>query len=202
MNSKLPSSFLYSYTMNARFQRSTGQGSLHSKMSATISSNNPSIASRLFSPSVTGRNSNIQIHQHLGKTIHLVCKTLDNTKHRNPSERCMERFFILYKELENFCRELKYGALEGLCDCVFPGLYRLLDTKVTICFRRLLLQIEREIPRCWLKCYQEFSDLSPCQCPVSSRATLRWNKKCSSTRVHAITISQSSFLNFLEAVGL
>ena len=201
MSSKLPFSFLYSYTMNARFQRSIGQGSLHSKMSKKISSN-PSIASRLFSRSVTGRNLNIQIHQHFSKTIHLVWKTLDNTKRRNPSERCMERFFILYEELENFCRELKYSALEGLRDCVFPGLCRLLDTKVTICFRRPLLQIERDFPRCWLKWYQEFFDLSPCECRVSSTAVLRWNKKCSSTCVHAITISQSSFMNFLEAIGL
>ena len=141
LNSKLLSSFLYSYTMNARFQRSTGQGSLHSKVSAKISSNNPSIVSRLFFRSVTGRNLNIQIHQHFGKNIHLVWKTLDNTTHRNPSERCMERFFILYEEHENFCRELKYGALEGRCDCVFPGLYRLLDTKVSICFRLPLLQM-------------------------------------------------------------
>ena len=185
--------------MNARFHRSTGQGSLHSKMSTTISSNNPSIFSRLFSRSVTGRNLNIQIHQHFSKTIHLVWKTLDKSPN-NPSERCMERYFILYEELENFCRQLKYGALEGLCDCVFPGLYKLLGTKVTICFRRPLLQIERDIPTCWLKCYQEFSELSPCECPVSSSAVLGWKKKCSSTCVHAITMSPLT--NLLDAAGL
>ena len=41
----------------------------------------------------------------------------------------MERYFIIYEEVENFCRELKYGTLEGLCDCVYPGLYRFLDKK-------------------------------------------------------------------------
>jgi len=127
--------------MNAHFQRSTGQGRIHSKTSTTISSNNP-IVSRLFSRSITGRNLNIKIHQHFGKTIHLVWKPLDKSPN-NPSERCMERYFSLYEEIENFCWELKYGTLEGLCDCVFPGLYKLLDTKVTICFRRPLLQIER-----------------------------------------------------------
>ena len=156
--------------MNARFQRSRGQGSLHSKMSTTISSNNPSIVLRLFSRSITGQNLNIKIHQHFGKTIHLVRKTLDknlsNTTYHNPSERCMKSYFILYEELETFCRELKYGALQGLCDCVFPGLYRFLD-KITICFRRPLLLIEKDIPRCWIKCYQELLNLSPCKCPVS-----------------------------------
>jgi len=164
--------------MNTRFQRSTGRGSLHSKMTTAVSSNNPSIVSRLFSRSITGRNLDIKIHQHFGKRIHLVWKTLDkshsNTTYRNPPERCMERYFILYKELENFCRELNYGALEGLCDCVFPGLYRFMDRKVNICFRWPTLQIEKDNPRCWIKCCQELN-LSPCKCPVSSRARLSWN---------------------------
>jgi len=182
--------------MNARFRRSTGQGSLHSKMSTAISSDNSSIVSRLFSRSVTGQNLNIQIHQHFAKSIHLIWKTHDKDPN-NPSERCMERFFLLYEELENFCGELKYGALEGLCDCVFPGLYRLLGTKVTICFRRPVLQTERDFPRCWLKCYQEFSQHSPCECPVSSSELLQWKWKCSSTCVHAIHPPPDNYLAFV-----
>ena len=115
--------------MNARFRRSAGQGSLHSNVSTAISSNNSSIVSRLFSRSVTGQNLHIQIHQHFAKSLHLIWKT--HATHPNiPSESCIERYFLLYEEVETFCRELKFGALEGLCNCVFPVLYRLLGTKL------------------------------------------------------------------------
>ena len=114
----------------------------------------------------------------------------------------MERYFFLYKELETFCRGLKFGAMEGLCDCVFMRLYRFLEGKADICFKRPILQSEINIPRSLLTFYQEDLNLSPCNCPVSSSHWLEWDKKCSSACVHEVVMPLTLSHNILESVGL
>ena len=150
--------------MNISFHRSNGQGNLHSKMTNRIFSNSPSIVSRLISLSIIGQSLNVKVYQHYGVRLHVVWRT---HKYGDSSERCMERYFFLYEELETFCRGLKSGALEGLYDCVFLGIYRFREGKVDICFKRPILQSEINIQSCLLKCYQEDLNLSPCKCPVS-----------------------------------
>jgi len=178
-------SILFSCDMNTFFHRSNGQGNLHSKMTNRIFSNGPSIVSRLISRSITGQSLNLKVHEHYGLRLHLVWRT---HKHDDSSERCMERYFFLYEELETFCRGLKFGAMEGLCDCVFMGLYRFLEGKADICFKRPILHSEINIPRSLLKCYQEDLSLSPCNCPVSSSHWLECDKKCSSTCVRVVVM--------------
>ena len=35
----------------------------------------------------------------------------------------MERFLLMYDDVERFCTQLKTGALEGLCTCVSEGFF-------------------------------------------------------------------------------
>jgi len=137
-----------------------------------VFSNSSSIVSRLISRSITEQSLKINVHQHFGLKLHLVWRT---HRYDDSPERCKERCFLIYEELETFCKELKYGARVGLCDCVFIGVHWFLKGKVDICLKRPILQSELEIPRFWLKCYQECLSKSLCRCPVTSSHWLEWN---------------------------
>jgi hypothetical protein len=83
----------------------------------------------------------------------------------------------MYEDVEKFCAELKGGALEGPCDCVCEGVVQLLEEKVELCFRRppLKSELDRSIPKSWIRTVQECEKLSPCHCPVSSLYALAWD---------------------------
>jgi len=146
----------------ANVTRSTGQGNLFSR----VQSYSPSIVIGLHSRALTERSLNINVHQHLGYSLHLVWNT---TKTCVTSERGVERRFLMYEDVESFCTELVNGGAQGLCDCVGEGV---LPDKADICFRAHTLSqkgILSDISKSWLKDLQESRrDKYWCTCCVKS----------------------------------
>ena len=84
-------------------------------MSHRVSTESSSFVTRLVSRSLTERGLQIRVPQHVRYELHLVWR---GTGKHVSSERCIERVFLMYDDVERFCTELKNGALEGLCTCV------------------------------------------------------------------------------------
>ena len=90
---------------------SVGQAN-YSTASKSITSKNTSIIHRLTSRQLTAQG--LQIH--IGFLVHLVWYV--NKPNNIKVKRCWERVFTQYRDLHNFCKDLKDGAFEGLCNCV------------------------------------------------------------------------------------
>ena len=102
---------------------------------------------------------------------------MENTQTISDPRWCIKRSFLWSEDLVKFCTELENGALVGLCDGVSEGLARLLQEKAEICFRRPLIQSQRDLflPKWWIKELQELEGSYRCTCRVSSLYTLFWN---------------------------
>jgi len=111
--------------------RSVGQANFFSKSSHTIASNGSSIVHKLASRSLTENGLQIHVHQHAGFKLHLVWHVFD--KRNNTSVKCFERIFPDFNALYDFCKHLKNGAFEGLCDCVCSRFFEWMDDKINSC---------------------------------------------------------------------
>ena len=80
---------------------------------------------------LTGHSLKIHIHQHIGIQLHLVWKVNDHNDYM--SIRCSEREFTRYGDLLEFCKGLKNGAFEGLCDCVYAHFLEFMKDKIEPC---------------------------------------------------------------------
>jgi hypothetical protein len=94
----------------------TGQGSVFARVHIR-STPGASIVSRLHSRSITGRNLHIQVHQHFGRRLHLLWEYGSTGR----QEVCAGRIFEMTDELYAFCKQIKEGGIERLCDCVLKG---------------------------------------------------------------------------------
>ena len=106
--------------------RSSGQG----KFSSKLNQDGTSIVKRLASRSLTGRGLQIHIHQHVGYRLHLVWDTTSSGKE---TSRCIERRFLMYEDVSDFCENLMSKAFEGMCDCVCMHVSEWLKDKVESC---------------------------------------------------------------------
>ena len=86
--------------------RSLGQANYRWK----ADSSGTSILRRLASRSLAGQSLGIRIHQHLGFQLHMVWHTVDSNNYK--SLRCIERVFLKYKDIHDFCMELKMEHLK------------------------------------------------------------------------------------------
>jgi len=111
--------------------RSVGQADFFSLSSLSINSTGTSIVRRLASRSVTGNGLGIHVHQHAGFKLHLVWHVFD--KHKNKSVKCFEIIFPELNDLYDFCKHLKDGAFQGLCDCVCDHFMEWMDDKINSC---------------------------------------------------------------------
>jgi hypothetical protein len=119
--------------MKTNLQKSFGQGHQSSKLEHNIFKNNSSsIVSRLHSRTLTGRNLQIQIHQHFGYRLHMVWKTKNQ---KQSSERYLQRMITMTNEMDKFLQELISGGSENLCNCVGEKFPEILEGKVEKCFR-------------------------------------------------------------------
>jgi len=107
--------------------RSVGQAIYRSK----ADSSRTSIVQRLASRTLAGQSLGIRIHQHIGFQLHLVWHIADSNNYK--SLRCIERVFLKYKDIHDFCMELKNGAFEGLCNCVCTRFLEWTEDKVEQC---------------------------------------------------------------------
>jgi len=55
-----------------------------------------------------------------------------STNNKN-SVRCLERGFSGFKALGDFCKQLKNGDIEGLCDCVCNRFIEWMNDKIKPC---------------------------------------------------------------------
>ena len=102
--------------------------------------------------SLTGHGLHIHIHQHLDLKLHLVWK---NTKNGVTTDKCIERVFPMYEDVERFCTELMNGTLEILCNCVCEEVLQFLEDNVELRFRAPPSQSQMKwstyVPRSWIK---------------------------------------------------
>jgi hypothetical protein len=102
--------------MMTNFQKSTGQSNLFLNSDHNIFRKNSSIISRLNATSLTGRNLQIQVHQHLGYRLHMVweanCKKYPSSS--SSSERCLQRMIAMTNEMNKFLQELINGGSENI----------------------------------------------------------------------------------------
>jgi hypothetical protein len=139
------------FQMKTDFQKSKGQGNLISNSNRKIFRNNFSIISRLHARSLTGRNLQMQVHQHLGYGLHMVWQRNPNTP---PSGGCLQRMIAMTDEMEKFCQELIIGGSELLCNCLGESFPEILEGKVRECYRaqtskrQNLAHIGRSMMRC------------------------------------------------------
>jgi len=147
--------------------RSVGQANFYSKASKSITSKNTSIIHKLTSRQLTAQGLQIHIHQHIGFLVHLVWYV--NKPNNIEVKRCLERVFTQYRYLHNFCKDLKDGAFEGLCNCVGTHFREWMNDKINLCtvddethyfFKRAYI-LRRNVDS--LK-----RDFFTCTCPVSS----------------------------------
>ena len=124
--------------------RSVGQDNFFSKSSQIFGSRRTSIVQRLASRSTTGNELQIQVHQHCNYKLHLVWHIFDKNKN---SVRCLERIFSEPKALNDFWKQLKDGAFEGLCDCLCTGFIEWMNDKIKSCFSEhsTLEQLRRQV---------------------------------------------------------
>jgi hypothetical protein len=108
-----------------------GQGSVFARIHDRSTAGS-SIVSRLHSRSITGQKLLIQVHQHFGRQLHLVWEYGSTGRH----EVCAERIFEMTDELYTFCKQLKEGGIERLCDCVLKGVVCPFDYKIYTMFFR------------------------------------------------------------------
>jgi len=88
--------------------RSIGQGNFHSKFKHV----GTSIVKKLASRSLTGRGLQIQEHQHIGYRLYLLW---DPTIDKRDRSMCIERMFLTYNEVSDFCETLMCKAFESIC---------------------------------------------------------------------------------------
>jgi hypothetical protein len=93
------------FQLKTNFKKSFGQGQQSSKFERIIFKNNSSsIVSRLHSRSLTGRNMQIQIHQHCGYRLHMVWKT--KNQNNISSEKCLQKMITTDNKMNKFLQEL------------------------------------------------------------------------------------------------
>jgi len=164
--------FLLSLQTTMTPTRSVGQSAFFSKASKSIASCGGSIVQKLASRSITGNGLQIQIHQHVGFKVHVVWHVFD--KHNKKSVRCFERIFSEINALDVFCKQLKDGAFEGLCDCVCNRFIEWMNDKIRPCTLEHSSQehIRQYVfLRSWERSeevQQQRRNYFECLCPVSS----------------------------------
>jgi len=65
-------------------------------------------------------------------------------------ERCIERGFLIYDDVDRFCTVIMNGGLEGLCSCVCEEVLEISEDKVELCFREPASQSQKigsHVPR-------------------------------------------------------
>ena len=119
---------------------------------------------------LTGNGLRIQIHQHIGFLLHIVCNVTDHNNFK--ATRCLERVFTKYGDLLDFCVQLKNGAFEGLCDCVCTHFIEWMEDKIKPCLLEHFTQIRQSyVLRSWERTEQETNqrrNFFQCMCPASS----------------------------------
>ena len=77
-----------------------------------------SIVARLASRAITVNCLHLNIHQHLGFSVHVTLRIgADVTiRYHSAADRCFVRCFDTHEESEAFCKELKQNPIHGLCD--------------------------------------------------------------------------------------
>jgi len=159
--------------------RSVGEANFCSRTSRSINSKGTSIVRRLASRCLIGHSLKIQIHQHIGSQLHLVWHV--NGHYDYKSMRCLEREFRRYGDLHDFCKELKNGGFEGLCDCVYTHSFEWMKDKIEPCHLEESTHSylkETHVLRSWERTSQQQNqrrNLFQCMCPVSSSYVVEWN---------------------------
>ena len=131
--------------------RSIGQGNFHSQ----FNHDGTSIVKRLASRSLTGRGLQIKIHQHIGYRLHLLWNSTNDERARS---MCIERVFLTYHEVSDFCETLTSKAFEGMCDCACINVREWFEDKVEPCHASVTRHSQKPIaycPRAWLRTFQE-----------------------------------------------
>jgi len=89
------------------------------------------------------------------------------------SVRCFERIFSEINALDAFCKELKDGAFEGLCDCVCNRFIEWMNDKIRLC--TLEHSSQEHIRQCFSTFWERSEQVQKqrrnyfeCLCPVSS----------------------------------
>ena len=153
-----------------------GLGKSSSRMCLSLSAINASIVTRLASRALTGKCLHLNIHQHLGFSVHVTWRiSADVTmKYYSATERCFARCFDTNDEYDAFCEELKQIPIDGLCDSMgyMEYMLRLLQAlnRIHRCHLYPLPTAETMDKPKWKRRALESDGLFRCPCPISSSA--------------------------------
>jgi len=153
-----------------------GLGNSSSRMCRRLSATSASIVTRLASRALTGNYQNLNVHQHLGYSVHVTWRTgTDVTmRYHSAADRCFARCFDTDEECDAFCKELKQNPIDGLCDCMgsMEHMLRLLRAvnRILRCHLYPLPSVETMNKPKWERRELESDGLFRCRCPISSTA--------------------------------
>jgi len=142
--------------------RSIGQGNFHSK----FNTDGTSIVKKLASRSLTGRDLQIKIHQHIGYRLHLLWNPTPNDERSKCM--CIEKVFSMYNEVSDFCKTLtSKAAYEGVCNCACITVSEWFEDKIEPCHATVTEQVFCH--RSSLRTFQEYEkdESFPCNCRVT-----------------------------------
>ena len=91
-----------------------GQGKLHTRSAPRVAGS--SIITRLASRSLTGQSLHIEVHEHYGFSFHLNWQFIrDGVSY----ETCMERKYVIFRDVNGCLDQLKRRPSEGLYSCIY-----------------------------------------------------------------------------------
>ena len=154
--------------MATQHNLSRGQGNLFCRIRPNVSTlGSSSILSTLSSRSLTGRGLQIEVHQHHGFRLYIICHP-DN--YDVLSEFCLEREFLDYRNVIQLCKETQHGILEGMYSCIHEGDIHALGDKFELRFRAPPLQSDYDntLPRWSIKAIEDAFYIEGYCCNVSS----------------------------------
>lgn len=97
-----------------------GHGYSSSRTYRSPSGNSASIVTRLECRALIGNSLQLNIHQHLGYTVHASCRTdaVVTSKYLSAVDMCFGRVFDKDDDCDAFYKELRLNPIDGICDCM------------------------------------------------------------------------------------
>ena len=106
-----------------------GQGKPRARSGPRMTGGSSSILTRLASRSLTGQSLRIEIHQHYGFSFHLNWEFIRDGV---ALETCMEREYLVYRDVRRCLEQLKRRPIEGVHSCLYMAEE---DNEAEQCFR-------------------------------------------------------------------
>ena len=136
------------------------QGKLRARTGPRIEGST-SIITSLPSRTLTGQILHIDIHQLYGFSFHLNWQFIKNGI---AHETCMERQYVIYRDVRQCLEQIKRRPIEGMHSCIYGGE----DNEAQLCFRATPIRSDYDstASRALDRFYQLIHETDRCSCNV------------------------------------